>query len=107
MINWAYVNYIYGVWVQVKKMREEHMKLGKGEMSIWECCELLNSVVDESDPDLDEPQIQHLLQSAQAIRKDYPLQDWLHLAALIHGIYISTLPISPSSSLSLSTHTKI
>ncbi|CAH8384357.1 unnamed protein product [Eruca vesicaria subsp. sativa] len=30
-------------------------------MSIWECCELLNNVVDESHPDLDEPQIQHLL----------------------------------------------
>lgn len=38
------------------------------------------------DPDLDEPQIQHLLQSAEAIRKDYPDEDWLHLTALIHGI---------------------
>uniref|UniRef100_A0A162A2H0 Inositol oxygenase n=1 Tax=Daucus carota subsp. sativus TaxID=79200 RepID=A0A162A2H0_DAUCS len=27
----------------------------KMEMSIWECCELLNNVVDDSDPDLDEP----------------------------------------------------
>lgn len=54
-------------------------------MSIWECCELLNEVVDDSDPDLDEPQIQHLLQSAEAIRKDYPNEDWLHLTVLIHG----------------------
>lgn len=66
-------------------MREEYGKLEKVEMSIWECCELLNEVVDDSDPDLDEPQIQHLLQSAEAIRKDYPNQDWLHLTALIHG----------------------
>jgi len=36
-------------------------------MSIWECIELLNEFVDESDPDLDEPQIEHLLQSAEAI----------------------------------------
>lgn len=56
-------------------------------MSIWECCELLNEYVDESDPDLDEPQIQHLLQSAEAIRRDYPDEDWLHLTALIHGNY--------------------
>ncbi|CAN1826087.1 Inositol oxygenase 4 [Linum perenne] len=70
----------------VKKMREEYGKLDKGKMSIWECCELLNSVVDESDPDLDEPQIQHLLQSAEAIRKDYPNEDWLHLTALIHDL---------------------
>lgn len=69
-------------------MREEYSRLDKAEMSIWECCELLNDVVDESDPDLDEPQIMHLLQSAEAIRKDYPNEDWLHLTALIHGIYI-------------------
>lgn len=61
-------------------------------MSIWECCELLNDVVDESDPDLDEPQIQHLLQTAEAIRKDYPNEDWLHLTALIHG---TLHPFSP------------
>ncbi|XP_021749662.1 inositol oxygenase 1-like isoform X2 [Chenopodium quinoa] len=70
----------------VKKMREEYGKLDKVEMSIWECCELLNDVVDESDPDLDEPQIEHLLQSAEAIRKDYPNEDWLHLTALIHDL---------------------
>ena len=66
-------------------MREHYQKLDKAEMGIWECCELLNEVVDDSDPDLDEPQIQHLLQSAEAIRKDYPNEDWLHLTALIHG----------------------
>ncbi|KAI9191056.1 hypothetical protein LWI28_002946 [Acer negundo] len=70
----------------VKRMREKYGKLDKVEMSIWECCELLNEVVDESDPDLDEPQIQHLLQSAEAIRKDYPDEDWLHLTALIHDL---------------------
>lgn len=67
-------------------MREGYGKLNKVEMSIWECCELLNEVVDDSDPDLDEPQIQHLLQTAEAIRKDYPNEDWLHLTALIHGL---------------------
>ncbi|KAK4432943.1 Inositol oxygenase 2 [Sesamum alatum] len=70
----------------VKKMREEYSKFNRIEMSIWECCELLNQVVDDSDPDLDEPQIQHLLQSAEAARKDYPDEDWLHLTALIHDL---------------------
>ncbi|ONK70031.1 uncharacterized protein A4U43_C05F29540 [Asparagus officinalis] len=55
-------------------------------MSIWECCELLNEFVDESDPDLDEPQIEHLLQTAEAIRRDYPDEGWLHLTALIHDL---------------------
>lgn len=70
-------------------MRNEYSKLNRVEMSIWECCELLNEVVDESDPDLDEPQIEHLLQTAEAIRKDYPNEDWLHLTGLIHGNLIN------------------
>ncbi|KAK6775379.1 hypothetical protein RDI58_026380 [Solanum bulbocastanum] len=70
----------------VKKMREEYGQMNKVEMSIWECCELLNEVVDDSDPDLDEPQIEHLLQTAEAIRKDYPNEDWLHLIGLIHDL---------------------
>ncbi|KAF5458926.1 hypothetical protein F2P56_022919 [Juglans regia] len=70
----------------VKRKREEYTKLNRMEMGIWECCELLNEVVDDSDPDLDEPQIMHLLQTAEAIRKDYPDEDWLHLTALIHDL---------------------
>ncbi|KAJ7943830.1 Inositol oxygenase [Quillaja saponaria] len=70
----------------VKKLRKEYGKLNRAEMSIWECCELLNEVVDDSDPDIDEPQIEHLLQTAEAIRKDYPDEDWLHLTALIHDL---------------------
>jgi len=74
------------VWLQVLSKREHYGKLDKAVMSIWECCELLNEFVDESDPDLDEPQIEHLLQTAEAIRKDYPNEDWLHLTGLIHGM---------------------
>ncbi|XP_033128034.1 inositol oxygenase 1 isoform X4 [Brassica rapa] len=70
----------------VRRMREEYGKLNRTEMSIWECCELLNEFIDESDPDLDEPQIEHLLQTAEAIRKDYPDEDWLHLTGLIHDL---------------------
>ncbi|XP_047326176.1 probable inositol oxygenase [Impatiens glandulifera] len=70
----------------VKKMRDEYGKLDKAEMGIWEACELLNNVVDDSDPDVVEPQIEHLLQSAEAIRKDYPNEDWLHLTALVHDL---------------------
>lgn len=81
------VQHINQTYDFVKRMREEvYGKLDKVEMSIWECCELLNDVVDDSDPDLDEPQIEHLLQTAEAIRQDYPHQDWLHLTALIHDL---------------------
>ncbi|KAI8544538.1 hypothetical protein RHMOL_Rhmol08G0305000 [Rhododendron molle] len=84
--NFYRVNHINQTFDFVKRMREEYGKVDKVEMSIWECCELLNEVVDESDPDLDEPQIEHLLQTAEAIRKDYPNEDWLHLTALIHDL---------------------
>jgi inositol oxygenase len=77
----------------VIETRAEFGKLDKEVMSIWECCELLNEVVDESDPDLDEPQIQHLLQSAEAISKDYLSEAWLHLTALIHGDIDSLLGV--------------
>ncbi|KAG6395758.1 hypothetical protein SASPL_141882 [Salvia splendens] len=84
--NFYRTNHINQTYDFVKRMRAEYGKLDKVEMSIWECCELLNNVVDESDPDLDEPQIEHLLQTAEAIRKDYPDQDWLHLTGLIHDL---------------------
>ncbi|KAJ8756022.1 hypothetical protein K2173_024568 [Erythroxylum novogranatense] len=78
------INHMNQTYNFVEKMRAQYGKLDKVEMSIWECCELLNNVVDESDPDLDEPQIEHLLQTAEAIRKDYPEERWLHLTGLIH-----------------------
>eukprot|EP01018_Ginkgo_biloba_P001548 Gb_19626 [translate_table: standard] len=80
------VNHINQTYEFVQKKREQYGKLDKAVMSIWECCELLNEFVDESDPDLDEPQIEHLLQTAEAIRRDYPNDDWLHLTGLIHDL---------------------
>ncbi|KAJ4787471.1 Inositol oxygenase [Rhynchospora pubera] len=80
------VNHINQSYAFAKRKKEEYGKLEKAEMSIWECIVLLNEFVDESDPDLDEPQIEHLLQSAEAIRRDYPDEDWLHLTALIHDL---------------------
>ena len=52
------------LWLQVLIKREQYDKLEKVVMSIWEGCELLNESIDESDPDLDEPQIEHLLQTS-------------------------------------------
>ena len=43
-------------------------------------------MVDESDPDIDLPQIAHLLQSAEAARAAHPDLDWLHLACFIHDL---------------------
>jgi len=42
----------------------------RAEMTIWEAIQKLNTLIDESDPDTDLSQIEHLLQTAEAIRRD-------------------------------------
>ena len=69
----------------VRKKRAEYLSLTKRRMTIWKALEFLNTLVDDSDPDIDLPQIEHLLQTAQAIRKDgHPR--WFILTGLIHDL---------------------
>lgn len=42
----------------------------RAEMTVWQAMEKLNTLVDESDPDTSLSQMEHLLQSAEAIRRD-------------------------------------
>ncbi|PHH92198.1 hypothetical protein CDD83_8487 [Cordyceps sp. RAO-2017] len=55
------------------------------EMTIWQAIEKLNTLVDESDPDTSLSQIEHLLQSAEAIRRDGKPR-WMQLTGLIHDL---------------------
>ncbi len=67
----------------VLQKKQEYLSLSKARFGIWEVLEQLNKLVDESDPDLDLPQLIHALQTAEAIRKDgHPR--WLILTGLIH-----------------------
>jgi inositol oxygenase len=54
-------------------------------MSIWAAMEMLNTLVDESDPDTSVGQIEHLLQTAEAIRRDGK-PDWMQLTGLVHDL---------------------
>jgi inositol oxygenase len=56
------------------------------EATIFEALELLNNLVDESDPDVDVPNIVHAFQTAERIRKSYPNEEWLQLTGLIHDL---------------------
>jgi hypothetical protein len=47
--------------------------------------EMLNTLVDESDPDTSVGQIEHLLQTAEAIRRDGK-PDWMQVTGLIHDL---------------------
>lgn len=54
-------------------------------MSVWEAMEKLNTLIDESDPDTELSQIQHLLQTAEAMRRDGRPR-WMQLTGLIHDL---------------------
>jgi len=65
--------------------RREYAGLTRSKMSIWQAMEYLNTLVDDSDPDTDLSQIQHNLQTAEAIRRDgHP--DWFQLTGLLHDL---------------------
>ena len=69
----------------VRAKRAEYVPLRHRRMGVWEAMEFLNDVVDDSDPDLDLPQIAHALQTAEALRRDgHPR--WLILTGLIHDL---------------------
>jgi len=55
------------------------------EMTVWEAMEKLDTLLDDSDPDTELSQIQHLLQSAEAIRRDGKPR-WMQLVGLIHDL---------------------
>jgi len=70
----------------VKKQQENYCKMDKCKMGIWECLEMLDTLVDDSDPDTDCSQLQHALMAAEAIRKKYPDEDWFPVVGLIHDL---------------------
>jgi inositol oxygenase len=54
-------------------------------MPFWEAVDYLNTLIDDSDPDTNLDQLQHLLQTSEAIRADgHP--DWFVLTGFIHDL---------------------
>lgn len=65
--------------------KQEYLPLRRKQMGIWEAMEYLNTLVDDSDPDTDLTQIEHLMQTSEAIRADgHPR--WFILAGLVHDL---------------------
>ena len=65
--------------------KADFLRLNRRSMGIWEAMEFLDTLVDDSDPDTDLTQIQHLMQTAEAIRRDgHPR--WFILTGLIHDL---------------------
>jgi inositol oxygenase len=65
--------------------RKQYLGRDRLTMGVWEACEYLNQLVDDSDPDTDLSQLQHLLQTAEAMRRDGQPR-WMILTGLIHDL---------------------
>lgn len=69
----------------VRAKKAEYLGLDHRQMGIWEAMEFLDTLVDDSDPDTDLSQIEHLMQTAEAIRRDGQPR-WFILTGLIHDL---------------------
>lgn len=79
------LNHTYQTYDFVVQKKADFLKFDKKEMSVWDAFTFLNQLVDDSDPDTDLDQLQHLLQTSEAIRADgHP--DWMVLAGLFHDM---------------------
>lgn len=79
------LNHQYQTYDFVMKKRAEFLKFERKTLTVWEAMEFLNTLVDDSDPDIELDQLQHLLQTAEAIRRDgHP--DWFVLTGFIHDM---------------------
>ena len=92
-------NYTYAadaVRENYKKMRSrqtiDHIVRASGKynrlsnpMTVWQAADSLTNFVDISDPDVDLPNIIHMYQTAEAIRKDGG-EPWLQLTGFIHDL---------------------
>jgi len=69
----------------VKAKKAEYLPLRHRRLGVWEAMEWLDTLVDDSDPDTSLTQIEHSIQTAEAIRRDgHP--EWFVLTGLLHDM---------------------
>ena len=79
------LNHRFQTYDFVVEKKKTFLQFNRREMSVWDAFDFLNQLVDDSDPDTDMDQFQHLLQTSEAIRADgHP--DWMVLAGLMHDM---------------------
>ena len=79
------LNHTYQTFDFVKQKQADFLRFNRKEMPVWDAFQFLNQLVDDSDPDTDLDQFQHLLQTSEAIRRDgHP--DWMVMVGLMHDM---------------------
>ena len=71
--------------VFVKTMREKWMKFDKGGYTTMEAIEMLDELVDDSDPEVDIPNSIHDFQTAERIREQWPGKEY-HWHSCRHSV---------------------
>jgi inositol oxygenase len=79
------LNHRHQTYDFVRQKKQDFLRLGRRRMTVLEALDFLDTLVDDSDPDISLSQREHLLQSAEAIRADGH-EDWFVLAGLIHDL---------------------
>jgi inositol oxygenase len=78
-------NHRFQTYDFVRTKKHEYLKFNRRRMGIFEALDYLNTLVDDSDPDIELSQLQHLLQTSEAIRAaGHP--DWFVLTGLVHDL---------------------
>ena len=79
------LNHQYQSYDFVCNKEATFLQFNHRRMSLWDAAEFLNTLVDDSDPDIELDQLQHLLQTSEAIRNDgHP--DWFVLTGFLHDV---------------------
>src|SRR5918995_1587618 len=79
------LNHRYQTLDFVLQKKAKYLPLDRRTMGVWDALEYLETLVDDSDPDLDLTQIDHALQTAESIRRANQPR-WFVATGLIHDL---------------------
>lgn len=79
------LNHRHQTYEFVLRKKADFLRLNRQRMTVLEAIDFLDTLVDDSDPDIELSQREHLLQTAEAIRGDGH-EDWFVLVGLIHDL---------------------
>lgn len=78
-------NHAHQTLAFVLSKKQEYLPPRRIRMGVWDMIGYLENLVDESDPDTESSQLQHNLQTAEAIRRNGK-PEWYVLAGFIHDL---------------------
>jgi inositol oxygenase len=79
------LNHQHQTYEFARAKREQYLGLNRMKMGVWQAAEYLNQLVDDSDPDTDMSQLEHLLQTAEQLRSDGRPR-WMILTGFVHDL---------------------